>query len=449
MVVEEVVSFGFFDKLKEAIGGVVFGLALFVIAFPVLFWMEGRAIKRERALEGGQAAAIEVASDKVDAANDKKLLVTNGLATTDEELTDSKFGVSATALKIKRDVEMYQWEEEKKTKTKNKKKTTTYSYKKVWSSRAIDTSGFKEQKDPNTGEVHANTGPLPYEEFSTAATTVTMGAFTLNSGQVSGINNWKPLAPSAIPASLGASGSNSGTSTSTPTDGKTCPQCNKTLKSPAGLTAHMKDTGHKAGTAGAASGSKTGGASMISNGFYIGGSESSPKIGDVRVTFQQVPPTDVTILAQQTGNTFEAYKAGTDDELNDLKLGKLTKQAMFAALAADNKMMLWIGRIAGWIMMMLGLFMIFKPVAVVADVIPIFGSIVGAGLGLAAAGLGSFFALSTIAVGWVFYRPLIGIPLLLLAVGLLVGLIMMGKKAAAAKAAAGGGGEAAPEPAAG
>jgi hypothetical protein len=49
----------------------------------------------------------------------------------------------------------------------------------------------------------------------------------------------------------------------------------------------------------------------------------------------------------------------------------------------------------------------------------------------------------------VFYRPLIGIPLLLLAVGLLVGLIMMGKKAAAAKAAAGGGGEAAPEPAAG
>ena len=44
--------------------------------------------------------------------------------------------------------------------------------------------------------------------------------------------------------------------------------------------------------------------------------------------------------------------------------------------------------------------------------------------------------LLTISAGWIFYRPLIGIPLFLLGIGILVGLFMMakGKKAGAAPA---------------
>jgi len=60
------------------------------------------------------------------------------------------------------------------------------------------------------------------------------------------------------------------------------------------------------------------------------------------------------------------------------------------------------------------------------------------GIGLFA-GLISFgLSLLTIAAAWIFYRPLVGIPLLVLASAALVGIFMMGQKKKAARHAASG-----------
>jgi hypothetical protein len=86
-------------------------LLFFIIAFPLLWWNEGRAIQTARALQEGERTVIGVAAGPVDPANEGKLVHVMGRATIDETLKDAMFGVSANAIKLRRTVQMYQWTE--------------------------------------------------------------------------------------------------------------------------------------------------------------------------------------------------------------------------------------------------------------------------------------------------------------------------------------------------
>ncbi|MCW5210069.1 hypothetical protein VU10_07890, partial [Desulfobulbus sp. US1] len=69
--------------------------------------------------------------------------------------------------------------------------------------------------------------------------------------------------------------------------------------------------------------------------------------------------------------------------------------------------------------------------SVLADVLPFLGSIVEAGTGFIAFLLAGVLSLITIAVAWIVFRPLLGIILLAIAVGLVV---LIGSKIKAGKA---------------
>jgi tetratricopeptide (TPR) repeat protein len=62
--------------------------------------------------------------------------------------------------------------------------------------------------------------------------------------------------------------------------------------------------------------------------------------------------------------------------------------------------------------MAIGLFLLLRPLATVADVIPLLGSLVGFGAGIAAAILAACLSLTIIAVAWIWHRPLVGALLL-------------------------------------
>ena len=163
----------------------------------------------------------------------------------------------------------------------------------------------------------------------------------------------------------------------------------------------------------------------------------NPQVGDVRISWTMIPAEmPVSIIAVQTGTTFAPYVAkdsAADGYTVDLlETGTKTKEEMFQNAENANTMMTWILRVVGWLMMYMGLKMVFKPLEVLGDVLPILGDLIGIGTGILAFLIATPVALVTIAVAWLFYRPILGIILLVLAGGLLYLLI---KKRAAAKAA--------------
>ena len=193
------------SRLGNAIKGVVVGLVLFVAAFPLLFWNEGRAVKRYKTLKEGGGSVITVPADNVDAMNQGKLVHLTGRATTEETLNDPVFGVSANALKLKRTVEMYQWKESSSSSTKKKvggrtETKKTYTYRKTWSESRIDSSGF----DNPSG--HENPGTMPHKSTTLVAKNVRLGAFKLSPALVAKIGGFSPLTVSAdtpVPDGIG------------------------------------------------------------------------------------------------------------------------------------------------------------------------------------------------------------------------------------------------------
>ena len=144
----EVSSRSWFSRIGDSIKGIFFGFLLILGAIVLLWWNEGRAIRRIKTLREGLQAVIPVSADSVDSANAGKLVQMSGLATTTETLADYEFGVSANALKLERDAEMYQWVETEKTHTQKNlgggtTTTKTYDYQQGWRSGRIDSNHFK------------------------------------------------------------------------------------------------------------------------------------------------------------------------------------------------------------------------------------------------------------------------------------------------------------------
>ena len=82
----ETTSYG--SRFGQTIGRAGGGLLLFLIAFPVLFWNEGRAVNDARRLEEGSKAVVSAPYDKIDPANEGKEICVAGEATTTDILGD-------------------------------------------------------------------------------------------------------------------------------------------------------------------------------------------------------------------------------------------------------------------------------------------------------------------------------------------------------------------------
>lgn len=375
----EVTNESWFGRIGGAFKGIIFGGLLFLIAFPVLFLNEGRAVRRYRDLNEGRGNCVSTTPDNVDPANEGGLVHLTGKAETDDTLTDPVFGISDNAIALRRVVEMYQWDEERKTRKKKKlgggKKTvTTYSYRKTWSTRHINSASFKDTQG------HQNPEDMPYQNATYVAENVTVGAFSLSRSLIGKISSAQKLSvdrSTPIPSEL------------------------------------------------------TGQAKLSNGGFYIGTSPSSPQIGDTRVTFRVTKPTTVSLVSQQIGNTFEPYVAASGGTVELLQTGTHSADAMFDKAEKSNKLLTLAIRIGGFLLMFIGINLILRPLSVVADIVPFLGSLVGAGLGIISFLVAAALSLVTVAIAWVFYRPLLGVSILAVAITLIVLIVLRMKKAKA------------------
>ncbi len=376
-------SQSWFSRVIGSIGRVFVGILLVLVAFPLLWWNEGRAVRTARGLREGASAVVSVPPDRVDAAHDGELVHVTGQATTRGTLTDQTFGVAADAIKLIRTVEMYQWEEKKRSEKRQKlgggeETITTYSYASTWANHAIDSSSFRQPAG------HTNPNTFPWESTTLTAETVTLGAFTL---------------PPAIVALIDQR-----------EDRRIDEQDARSL--PPGIKVTVHD-----------------------GVYYRGQTPEAPQVGDVRIRYQVVKPLVVSLLAVQRGTAFEAFHAKSGTTVLLLQPGVVTAADMFKAAAASNRMWTWLLRGAGFLLMLIGVALVLGPLAVLGSVIPFLGTLVSAGIGIVAFLVALGLSLVTIAVAWFAYRPWLSVSLLAVAAGALI-LLLIRHRSAAARAPA-------------
>ena len=384
MAVTETTTESWTSRLGGAVKGVAVGLGLFILGFPVLFWNEGNSVKTAKALDEGEGACVPVESiAKVDPEMEGRLVHMTGRADTQDVLTDEQFGVSATAIALNRKTEMFQWRENSETTEKKNlggsvTRTTTYTYEKVWSEAVIDSSGFKEAG-------HDNPGVIEFPSEEKLAANVSFGAFRLNERQIARIGSDQAYA--------------------FPTD-FVC-RVSRVQRQGNVILVPNKATRDNA----------------LNNRDVA----AEPRIGDMRVTFTVVRPHDISIVAKQRGDTFVAYLAKTKKKVDLIQDGVVDCAEMFEDARDANTLFTWLVRLGGLLIMYIGLSMVLKPLSVLGDVLPILGTVIGWGTGLVAGVVALVCALVTIAVAWIFYRPVLAV-LLLVAAGALVFLVWKKKQ---------------------
>ncbi|MEZ5302212.1 MAG: TMEM43 family protein [Verrucomicrobiales bacterium] len=392
MAFTETQNISWFGRMKNSFMGVIVGLLMFAGSFFVLFKNEGCAVRTAKGLEQGRKEVVSSGTDAAAPGNEGKLVHISGQAATDAVLKDPKFGVEEAALRLRRKVEMFQWKEIKETKTKDKigggqERVTTYDYRKEWSEDAISSANFKEGGHTNP--------PMPFRSEQFVASNAMVGAFRLPESLASQIGGEESLPiTEEIHGAL-----------------------------PEDLKAKFRAEG---------------------GGLYMGKESGSPAVGDVRVAFSVVrSPKDVSVLGAQQGNSFAPFATEYDTKIFDLRDGIHTAEAMIQMAERENTIRTWLLRGGGFVMMAIGIGMILGPISAMAMVLPFLGRLAGAGVGFVAFIGAGAFSLVTIAFAWIWYRPMLGIPLLVGGIVLIVWIIKRamakGRPPTPAAAAAGGG----------
>ena len=370
------------SRLGSSLIGVIVGIVLFIAAFPLIFWNEGRAIKRTKALNEGQQVCVTVDNSQAVPENEGKLIHTSGSVKTAETLSDTMFGQTVSnALSFSRTVMMYQWQEHEKSETKKKtggstETKTTYTYTKEWVDHPVSSSSFEKE------EGHENPTEWPVEGETWQVGNAQLGAFELSREQIEKAGKEEPFKPFVT----------------------------NNIPLPQGLDSAYVRT---------------------SEGFYRGTdpqsvNPGSPKIGDIKVAFEVTPVCAISMAGAQVGNTIAPYQTKFGTVLLQYN-GTMTKEDIFAAAHRDNAILTWLLRVAALLMFFIGLKLIVGPLNVLADIIPFIGNICDYITGTAAFLVALVLTLITVAIAWLTVRPVIGIALIAIA-ALLIFLAKKKKK---------------------
>lgn len=357
----ETTSKSWFTRIKEALIKIAIGLILIVASIVLLFWNEGRAINTYRALVEGAGLVVDVDSAAPDTANEGKLVHISGAVTPGGTVEDSQFGIQADgAVGLNRSVEMYQWVEKQDSKTEKQlgggeETVTTYSYSKEWSDRYVDSSDFKQQDGHQNPEM-----PVTSENFQVSDAKV--GGFTIKG---------EDIAPLGEASAVKLTQDNLEAFSTFFGDGRTV--------------------------------------KLQQGEIYAGDNPSSPRVGDLRISYSRGDLTEASFVGKQIGEGLGPYAASNGHEIFLSAAGKVPAAQMFKDAEEVNVIITWLVRAGGLFMMLIGFVMTFSILSVLADVIPLIGSMVAFGTGTIALLLTLILGPLVIALGWFAYRPLLAL----------------------------------------
>ena len=433
MAYTETRTTGYGTRVGNSFKAIGSGFLLFIAGTALLWWNEGRAVKTEKMLEEAGSAYVEMENpNKKDASLEGELICGTALATTEDSLTDAQFGIGAKAISLRRTVEYYQWVEHATEKKEDKLggkevTTTTYTYSKEWVSRPIESASFK---DPDYQK--KNTVLATFENDEQWAENVSWGAYKLTEGLIHSISSSEGV-DLAIADDLLKQFDKSTQTAYERFYGVQKPQqpTQQPVQQPAipdSIKAMLPDSVRAALDAQQAANDSINEAMakaenktdleyvhQASNVLYFGRVPGSPEVGDVRVTFEKIVPAKVTVMAVVDGDSFKPFKAKNGKRFQTLVMGKKSGDEIIEAAQDANTMWTWMLRILGVLLVIGGLKNIFGFIETILKVVPFIAGIFGWGVGLVCTIIGIAWSLIVIAIAWLFYRPLLGIGLLVLA----------------------------------
>ena len=437
MAFTETTTTGYGTRVGRSFKSIGSGFILFCLATALLWWNEGRAVKTEKMLNEAAGAYVEMENpNKKDASLEGELICGTAMATTEDSLVDAQFGIGAKAIAIGRRVEYYQWVEHAQSKSEDKLggkevTTTTYTYTKEWVSSPVESAQFKDPAYQNKNMVLTT-----IEDAEQYAENVSFGAYKLSESLIHSISSsegmdlaiaedlLKQFDKSTQAAYERFYGVQKSTSTAQQPVQQSAPQpaipdsikallpdsvkaaldslqaVNDSINKQMEIAENKKDLEY---------------VHQASNVLYFGRVPGSPEVGDVRVTFEKIVPAKVTVMAVVDGDSFKPYKAKNGKRFQTLVMGKKSGDEIIDAEKSANNMWLWALRILGVMLVIAGLKGIFGFLETILKVVPFIANIFGWGVGVVCTVIGVVWSLIIIALAWLFYRPLLGIALLVLA----------------------------------
>jgi len=363
-MVQEITTHSWISRMASALLGILVGILLIIAMFVLIYINESRGLHMAQSLAQTKQVVITVKSAPIEEKNNLKVIYLNGLATTNNILNDALLGIAVKGIRLKRKVEMYQWQQQTETKTEkelggSEKEITTYTYHHIWADKPINSEAFKDVSG------HQNPANMPFESEQHQAQNVTVGDFTLPTNLIDKILNESSVDLAKVNLTV--------------------------LQQATSLTVH-----HDGNT------------------LYLGQHSQSPQVGDIRITATQVLPQDVSIIAQQTDHTLKPYLAPAGQMVALLVSGTVSADQMIDDAATENQMLIWILRLVSLVVMIIGVGLILRPLAVFADVVPFFGSLVNMSIWLMASLCGLLLWAMATTIAWFFVRPLWAIGLIVI-----------------------------------
>lgn len=307
MAVVRTQSTGFLGNLMSSIVAVPVGILLFLASFVVLFQSEGCTNFAE------VAAEASVVDGDTAGGHDGEFVSVTGTLTVDEQLGDPEYLQPGNYVRLDRVVEQYVWVEHKDTETRDKvgggtETVTTYTYNREWTSDPPDSSRFE---DPNG---HQNP-PQRIQGDGWSVSRANIGAWSFD---------------------VGAAGMPGTTELSLSTD---------MLRG------------------GAAQGEMSGVY------VYMDGSSSSPTLGDHRISWRAIEAGGMATgfgLAQ--GSELRPYNYEDDETWLGVRHGD--REQAISTFQGEYTMMMWGLRLGGFLMMWIGMGLVFSPLHAIAGILP-------------------------------------------------------------------------------
>lgn len=359
----------------------LFGGLLLVVACIMLFWAEGRAVHEAQALAEGAGIVMPVAADAVDPANDGKLVHVSGVIVPQDTPSDVKLGISAPkTVRLMRRVEMFQWQEvtrsEEKTGADGKTvKTDVTDYRQVWSEKPIDSATFKMASAPQNPPMSVTNESFDVGEGK-------IGAFRLAGNEFAGLGKTDPLLlreedRAAVAAAMGSSRR----------------------------------------------------VTLSANVLTVAFDPMKPRVGDLRITYFSGLLDKVSVVAAQRGDELVPFTASNGNSIFLVEQGLLPAVQMFRNAEAGNVALTWGLRLIGLVLMFAGAKLTLSFFSALGSVIPLVGGLLRLGTTLVAAAVAVALSTLMIGLGWLFYRPLIGIAIIVVGGALAYGTGLLARRA--------------------